>query len=115
MKLKKLIINNFRGIGFAEIDLENFTTLVGPNNIGKSTILNAIHLVLDNKKPKLEDWPAQQSSDKIMDIICEFGDLEAWEKKKSAISTLLHDVMVNKNRTPALVFLSRIGGVTNTH
>ncbi|KJG33719.1 ATP-dependent endonuclease [Photobacterium angustum] len=91
MKLKKLIINNFRGIGFAEIDLENFTTLVGPNNIGKSTILNAIHLVLDNKKPKLEDWPAQQASTEVMEIICEFGDLEVWEKRKSAISTLLHD------------------------
>ncbi|MEZ8140801.1 ATP-dependent endonuclease [Enterovibrio norvegicus FF-162] len=91
MKLKKLVINNFRGIGFAEIDLENFTTLVGPNNIGKSTILNAIHLVLDNKKPKLEDWPAQQASAETMEIICEFGDLEEWEKRKSAISTLLHD------------------------
>ncbi|MCD1246033.1 AAA family ATPase [Vibrio cholerae] len=91
MKLKKLTINNFRGIGFAEIDLENFTTLVGPNNIGKSTILNAIHLVLDNKKPKLEDWPAQKPSTETMDIICEFGDLEEWETRKSAISTLLHD------------------------
>lgn len=26
-----------------------------------------------------------------MDIICEFGDLEDWEKRKSAISTLLHE------------------------
>lgn len=91
MKLKKLIIKNFRGIGTAEIDLENFTTLVGPNNIGKSTILNAIHLILDNKKPKLEDWPAQKPSDLIMEIICEFGELEEWEKRKSAISTLLHN------------------------
>ena len=55
MKLKKLEINNFRGISHAKIDIENFTTLVGPNNIGKSTILNAIHLVLDNKKPKKEE------------------------------------------------------------
>lgn len=90
MKLIKLTINNFRGIGFAEIDIENFTTLVGPNNIGKSTILNAIHLVLDNKKPKLEDWPGQSSSDKTMEIICEFNQLEEWEKNKPAISTLLY-------------------------
>ena len=89
MKLEKLVIRNFRGIGFAEIDISNFTTLVGPNNIGKSTILNAIHLVLDNKKPKLEDWPGQKSSDKKMEIICEFGLLEEWEKNKPAISTLL--------------------------
>lgn len=89
MKLEKLIIRNFRGIGFAEIDINDFTTLVGPNNIGKSTILNAIHLVLDNKKPKLEDWPGQKASDQIMEIICEFGTLEEWEKNKPAISKLL--------------------------
>lgn len=90
MKLKKLTIRNFRGIGFAEIDIESFTTLVGPNNIGKSTILNAIHLVLDNKKPKLEDWPGQKASELVMEIQCEFGDLEVWEKNKPAISQLLH-------------------------
>ena len=90
MKLVKLKIRNFRGIGFAEIDIEDFTTLVGPNNIGKSTILNAIHIVLDNKKPKIEDWPGQTHSDETMEIICEFGDLEEWEKNKPAISTLLH-------------------------
>lgn len=90
MKLKKLIIRNFRGIGFAEIDIESFTTLVGPNNIGKSTILNAIHLVLDNKKPKIEDWPGQKASSVIMEIICEFSELEEWEKNKPAISKLLY-------------------------
>lgn len=91
MKLRTLQISNFRGIGYAKIDIENFTTLVGPNNIGKSTILNAIHLVLDNKKPKLEDWPMHQPSDECMEIICELGDLEEWEKRKSSISQLLHD------------------------
>ncbi|MBA6293806.1 ATP-dependent endonuclease [Colwellia sp. MB3u-70] len=90
MKLVKLTISNFRGIGFAEIDIENFTTLVGPNNIGKSTILNAIHLVLDNKKPKIEDWPGQIHSDETMEIVCKFNQLEEWEKNKSSISTLLH-------------------------
>ncbi len=89
MKLEKLTIRNFRGIGFAEIDINNFTTLVGPNNIGKSTILNAIHLVLDNKKPKLEDWPGLKASELKMEIECEFGCLEDWEKSKPAISQLL--------------------------
>lgn len=91
MKLKKLTIRNFRGISFAEIDIENFTTLVGPNNIGKSTILNAIHLVLDNKKPRLEDWPGQKPSIETMMIVCEFAELEAWERNKPAISQLLYD------------------------
>lgn len=94
MKLKKLEINNFRGISHAKIDIENFTTLVGPNNIGKSTILNAIHLVLDNKKPKKEDWPKHEAIDEPMEIICELGELEDWEKRKSSISQLLHEDML---------------------
>jgi putative ATP-dependent endonuclease of OLD family len=94
MKIKKLYIQNFRGIGFAEIDIESYTTLVGPNNIGKSTILHAIHLLLDNKKPKIEDWPGQAESDEIMEIICDFSELEDWEKKKPAISRLLYGDML---------------------
>lgn len=90
MKLEKLIVNNFRGISHAEIDIESFTTLVGPNNIGKSTILHAIHIVLDNKKPKIEDWPRQTASDLIMEIQCEFGGLADWERNKPAISKLLN-------------------------
>lgn len=89
MKLEKLVIKNFRGISDATIDFENFTTLVGPNNIGKSTILQAINLVLDNKKPCKEDWPGRQPTYESMEIICEFGQLEEWETKKPAISQLL--------------------------
>lgn len=91
MKLKKLTIRNFRGIGFAEIDLEDFTTLVGPNNIGKSTILNAINLVLDNKKPKDDDWPRNNPEAEEMEITCELRELEEWEKRRPAVSQLLFE------------------------
>lgn len=56
MKLEKFIICNFRGIGFVEIDINDFIIFVGLNNIGKLIILNVIYLVFDNKKLKLEDW-----------------------------------------------------------
>jgi len=90
MKIRKLTIKNFRGIGYAEIDIENFTSFIGPNNIGKSTILHALNILLDNKKPTIEDWPNKKPSTDIMEIICEFRELEDWEKKKPAISKLLH-------------------------
>ncbi|MCG9725465.1 ATP-dependent nuclease [Vibrio brasiliensis] len=89
MKIRKIKISNFRGITHAEIDLSNFTTLVGPNNIGKSTILAALNIVLDNKKAKIEDWPGQTQSDDEMEITCSFSDLQEWEKAKPAISKLL--------------------------
>lgn len=90
MKIRQISIKNFRGISNATIDFSNFTTLIGPNNIGKSTILQAIHILLDNKKPKKEDWPGQSPSKDAMAISCIFHQLEDWEKRKSAISGLLY-------------------------
>lgn len=43
------------------------------------------------KKPKQEDWPGSKPSDSEMVIEVRFGDLEDWEKKKPAISQLLHE------------------------
>lgn len=91
MKIRKLKIKNFRGIGSAEIDIEDFTSFIGPNNIGKSTILHALNILLDNKKPTVDDWPNKRPSTQVMEIVCEFRDLEEWEKKKPAISGLLYE------------------------
>ena len=60
MKLINVNVENFRGISNASIKIDNFTTLVGGNNIGKSTILCAIKILLDNLKPTRDDWPAHQ-------------------------------------------------------
>lgn len=46
MKIAKLKVKNFRGIKRCEIIFQGHTVLVGDNNTGKSTILEAIDLVL---------------------------------------------------------------------
>lgn len=46
MKIARIKIEKFRGINECEILLSGHTVLVGDNNIGKSTILEAIDLVL---------------------------------------------------------------------
>ena len=42
MKLRKVHIHNFRGILDQEISLKDYSLLVGPNNSGKSTVIDAI-------------------------------------------------------------------------
>lgn len=46
MRIRRLIINNFRGIESGVIDFAENTLLVGPNNAGKSTVCEALDLVL---------------------------------------------------------------------
>ncbi|WP_144941810.1 ATP-dependent endonuclease [Paenibacillus sp. 32O-W] len=46
MKISRLKVMNFRGIKECEVFLTGKTVLVGDNNIGKSTLLEAIDLVL---------------------------------------------------------------------
>lgn len=64
MKVKKLFIKNFRSVGNdgIEIDLvSNLTAIIGKNNVGKSNLLRAIHLLLGPNWPRedafsLEDF-----------------------------------------------------------
>lgn len=46
MRLHDITIDNFRGIRSLHLDLDDLTVLIGENNTGKSTILEAIKLAL---------------------------------------------------------------------
>lgn len=49
MKLVKVYLKNFRGYAnYTEIDFDNITTLVGENDIGKSTILEALDIFFND-------------------------------------------------------------------
>ena len=51
---KNLEIKNFRGIGHLEInDLSRVNVFVGQNNSGKSSILEAIHLLAGMSNPDM--------------------------------------------------------------
>ncbi|HIC2034956.1 TPA: ATP-dependent nuclease [Enterobacter soli] len=91
MKLIRIDIQNFRGISSASINLENFTTLIGSNNIGKSTILKAIKILVDTTNPTSEDWPFRTASNDEMIITGTFYDIQDSERSKPAISNLIHD------------------------
>ena len=46
MKIKKIILNNFRAYTNAEIVLDDFNCIIGKNDVGKSTIFAALDLFL---------------------------------------------------------------------
>ncbi|MFL5349304.1 MAG: AAA family ATPase, partial [Hyalangium sp.] len=49
--IHRLTLKNFKGIESAELDLERLTVIVGPNASGKTTVLQALHLLLALSNP----------------------------------------------------------------
>lgn len=60
MRVSRLQIENFRGIKEAELHFSGHTLLIGGNNVGKSTICEALDLVLGpdrlNRTPPVEEF-----------------------------------------------------------
>jgi putative ATP-dependent endonuclease of OLD family len=60
MCVSRLQIENFRGIKKAELEFSGHTLLIGGNNVGKSTICEALDLVLGpdrlNRTPPVEEF-----------------------------------------------------------
>ncbi|EOA0095247.1 MULTISPECIES: ATP-binding protein [Enterobacteriaceae] len=55
MKLEKLILKNFRGYhGEHSIDINSLTAIVGRNDVGKTTILDALGVFFDHKLCKYD-------------------------------------------------------------
>ncbi len=50
MRLALLTIENFRGIRFGTVQFRDHTVLIGPNNCGKTTIIEAVALVLGRER-----------------------------------------------------------------
>jgi len=49
LKIKKIVIKNFRSIESLSIDCSNITTFVGANDAGKSNVLRALNLFFNDK------------------------------------------------------------------
>lgn len=74
-KVRKLTIRNFRAIGPTpvEVDIDNIVVLVGPNNTGKSSILRAYEVVMQegssSGKLTIEDFPdGKEDSERYPEI-----------------------------------------------
>lgn len=66
MQISRLSITNFKGVAQATLDFDGHTLLVGTNNVGKSTICEALDLVLGpdrlSKFPPVEEFDFYNSA-----------------------------------------------------
>ncbi len=59
MALRELLVERFRGVRSARVTLDQTTLLIGENDCGKSSLLEALALVLSplgERRPRLEPW-----------------------------------------------------------
>ncbi|WP_296200968.1 ATP-dependent endonuclease [uncultured Hyphomicrobium sp.] len=73
MKISKITIKNFKGLKEAEFSPSSFTCLVGENNAGKSTVLQAIDLALD--RPTQLDPDRYYDPDLPIEFKLELGEV----------------------------------------
>ncbi|MBL0315063.1 MAG: AAA family ATPase [Flavobacteriales bacterium] len=90
MNLTKLKIINFRGIQEIEINISDFTTIIGQNNAGKSSVLRAIDLLCNNGTPELEEIPNREYGLQ-MEIIGTFENIQDWERNTPGVSGLISE------------------------
>ena len=90
MRIKKSSIKNLRSIREIEIDFESVTSLIGGNNVGKSTILRAFELFFDSA-PRITIEDTYQRNAEDIEIIIEFSDLTPAEIEKFDYEALAND------------------------
>lgn len=90
MKLSQITIKNFRTFQEEKsIDIYDFTSLIGANNCGKSTILKAIELFLNQDKPIDSDW-CKTCTDNI-EITGIFSDIQEWERDVPGVAGIIQE------------------------
>ncbi|EMJ57507.1 AAA domain protein [Leptospira interrogans serovar Valbuzzi str. Duyster] len=89
MQLSKIKLINFRSINFIEIDLYEFNSCIGPNNSGKSSVLNAIYIFLNQEKISGDDFRNGINDDLI--ISGEFTNIENWERVTPGIAGIVYN------------------------
>lgn len=79
MKLVGLKISNFRSYKTpVNLSIGDFTAIVGRNDVGKSTILEALDIFFNHKNIKLDQSdPCVHNEGKVVEITCVFEDLPA--------------------------------------
>lgn len=69
MQLCKIKIENFRTYKDSEIELSKLSVIIGKNDVGKSTLLDALNIFFENEKPLENDTNIYLNNSEII-ITC---------------------------------------------
>lgn len=112
MKLRSVNVTNFRSIVNGKINLKDYTSLIGPNNSGKSSFVKSIELFLNQSMPLIEEF--SEAEPEVIEthgieikkrifnnIIIEgvFKDIEDWERRKSGVSGIIFNNEIKLRET----------------
>ncbi|WP_454017141.1 ATP-binding protein [Azospirillum sp. Marseille-Q6669] len=77
MRLRQLAITNFRGYSTrTELEIGDFTSIIGRNDVGKSTLLEALEIFFNNSTVKVDSSDVcVKNTNKVIEIECAFDDL----------------------------------------
>ncbi len=100
MKIYSISINNFRGIRSAKLVLPDHAVLIGDNNTGKSTVLEAIDLVLGpdrlSRRPPVDEHDFYQGKYRAGVIDGEDGTGELVEAPKISIEVMITNLSMEQ-------------------
>lgn len=116
MKLRRLEIENFRGIRKLAMDLDDLVVLIGENNTGKTAILHALKLCLRDLGPRrrvvfdpfdfhLKDDASEPSGADPISVMVTFGEATANEWDDARLRRIKDIVQVDPNSGLSLVTL----------
>ncbi|MCE4551145.1 ATP-binding protein [Xanthomonas hortorum] len=93
MRLEAVSISNFRCYGEeVRVELDDLTTFVGRNDIGKSAILEALEIFFNSDVVSMEQGDAHvHNANKIVSVTCEFSELPPTLTLDAGADTTLAD------------------------
>ncbi|MGC8541052.1 MAG: AAA family ATPase [Phycisphaerae bacterium] len=101
MKLVRIHVENFRSIDTLTVNLKRYTSLIGPNNSGKSTLLRAIEIILNQETPEFDEWRKGGEDNPII-IEAEFDEIQEWERTTPGIAAHVYDNRVQIRMTASV-------------
>lgn len=113
MALRQLVVEGFRGIRSASISLDAATVIIGENDCGKSSLLEALALVLSPlapNPPRLPSWQFHGASAPLparIELTLTESRVGSWERPELATLAPVLGAAGSKPRTLLVVLTAR--------